>query len=144
MIKHHTKNKGDIGVVAAKLDLLKKGYHVLNPETEHAPFDLGIWKDGVFKTVQVKYRKINKVGVLQINFESYWADRHGSHIVPVDKNLIDIYCVYCPETDKCYYFDPKEFGVTVSLRINPPKNNMKQGVHFAEDYLEVPFENKRL
>jgi len=26
----------------------------------------------------------------------------------------------------------------LSLRVISPKNNQKQGVHFAEDYLEVP------
>ena len=64
MIKHHTKNKGDLGVLKAKLDLFEQGYLILNPETEHAPFDLAIYKNGEFKSVQVKYRSLNKRGTL--------------------------------------------------------------------------------
>jgi len=53
---HHTKNKGDLGVLKAQADLAEQGYMVLLPLTEHHAFDLAIYKDGVFKRVQVKYR----------------------------------------------------------------------------------------
>ena len=60
MIYHHTKNKGDLGVLKAKCDLFEKGYLTLSPDSEHCPFDIVIWKNGVFKTVQVKYREVKK------------------------------------------------------------------------------------
>ena len=47
--QHHTKNKGDLGELKVKVDLLEQGYLILNPETEHAPFDLVIYKSGLFK-----------------------------------------------------------------------------------------------
>ena len=53
---HHTKNKGDLGVLKAQLDLYEKGYLTLIPNTEHSAFDLVAYKDGTFKRVQVKYR----------------------------------------------------------------------------------------
>lgn len=137
MIEHHTKNKGDLGVLAAKLDLFKKGWVVCNPETEHAPFDLVIWKDGVIKTVQVKYREAAK-GYLTVNFSSSWADKQGTHVVPVNLDYIDLYCVYCPDTEKCYYFDPEDFNRSATLRIDLPKNNQKLNIKMASDYLEVP------
>jgi len=137
MINHYTKNKGDLGVLKAKCDLCQKGYLVLNPETEHAPFDLVVWKDGTFKTVQVKYREI-KFGRIEISFKTSWTDKHGTHVVPVNKDLVDLYCVYCPETDKCYYFNPSDFGKSITLRVEAPKNNQKQGIRFADDYCEVP------
>ena len=37
---HHTKSKGDLGVAKAYCDLVEKGFIVLFPTTEHAPFDL--------------------------------------------------------------------------------------------------------
>ena len=37
---HHTKDKGDLGVLHAPVDLARRGYAVLLPLTEHAPFDL--------------------------------------------------------------------------------------------------------
>jgi hypothetical protein len=60
MYKHHTKSKGDLGILKAKLDLFEQGYLILNPETEHAPFDIVAYKEGTFKSVQVKYRKLKK------------------------------------------------------------------------------------
>jgi hypothetical protein len=60
MYKHHTKSKGDLGILKAKLDLFEQGYLILNPETEHAPFDIVAYKKGNFRRVQVKYRKLKK------------------------------------------------------------------------------------
>ena len=42
---HHTKQKGDLGVLKAQLDLFEQGFILLNPMTEHAPFDLVAYKD---------------------------------------------------------------------------------------------------
>ncbi len=73
MYKHHTKNKGDLGVLKAKLDLFEQGYLILNPETEHSPFDLVIYKDGQFKRVQVKYRKLKRNDTIEATFRSSYA-----------------------------------------------------------------------
>lgn len=137
MINHHTKNKGDLGVLKAKCDLFEKGYLVLTPETEHAPFDLVAYKDRVFKTIQVKYRDA-KNGKLEVEFSSCWNDRHGTHVVPIDKTIVDIYCIYCPQSDKCYYLKVSEFGGSATLRVETPKNGQIKGVNFASDYCEVP------
>jgi hypothetical protein len=37
MTRHHTKDKGDLGVAKAHADLVAQGYVVLFPATEHAP-----------------------------------------------------------------------------------------------------------
>ena len=137
MISHHTKFKGDLGVLKARCDLYQKGYIVLTPDTEHAPFDLVAWKDGSFKTIQVKYREaIN--GRLEVQFRSCWADKNGTHMVPVNKSIIDLFCIYCPDTDRCYYLNPDNFDKSVTLRVETPKNGQKQGINFACDYCEVP------
>lgn len=135
---HHTKNKGDLGVLKAQVDLHQKGYLILNPLTEHAPFDLVVYKDNNFKRVQVKYRELNAKGILEVRFRSSYCNTKGTVISIVDKNEIDIYCVYCPETDECYYFDPKLFDKSLSLRVDSPKNNQVHNVKFAKDYREIP------
>jgi hypothetical protein len=137
MLYHHTKNKGDLGVLHATLDLFNKGWLVCEPKTEHAPFDLVIWKDGVTKTVQVKYREIKR-GIVTVRFQSCWSDTNGIHMMDVNKNYIDVYCIYCPDTEKCYYLDPKRFDRNVSLRMEKPKNNMVTGVNFSDDFLDLP------
>lgn len=42
---HRTKNKGDLGVLAAQLDLARRGFDLLLPLTEHQAFDLVAYKD---------------------------------------------------------------------------------------------------
>ncbi|MBO1579343.1 MULTISPECIES: group I intron-associated PD-(D/E)XK endonuclease [Bacillus] len=134
---HHTKTKGDLGVLKAQVDLYEKGYMILIPHTEHSPFDLVIYKDGLFKRVQVKYRELNEKGMLEIRFRSSYSTKNGVAIKNTDKEEIDIYCVYCPQTDLCYYFDPKVFCKSISLRIDPPKNHQQKNIKFADDYREI-------
>ncbi len=138
MFKHHTKSKGDLGVLKAKLDLFEQGYLILNPETEHAPFDLVIYKDGIFKSVQVKYRSLNKRGALEIPFRNSYCNTKGVVSKSVDKNVIDIYCIYCPDTDKCYYFNPLDFNKSLTLRVDTPRNNQSAKINIADDYRKVP------
>jgi hypothetical protein len=68
MIKHHTKNKGDLAVFKAHLDLVQKDFIILNPLTEHAPFDIVAYKNSNFLRIQVKYKSLNSRGTLEISF----------------------------------------------------------------------------
>jgi hypothetical protein len=137
MREHHTKQKGDLGVLYAKVDLAEKGYILLQPLSEHAPFDLVAYKDGRFLRIQVKYRSAVN-GRILLQLKSSWADRHGTHIVPIDKAAIDLICVFCPETRTCYYFDPNDVELHVNLRIEPTRNNQAKHVRWARDFTEIP------
>jgi hypothetical protein len=134
---HHTKNKGDLGVAKAHCDLVEKGYVVLFPMTEHAPFDLVAYDGIKFIRIQVKYRSAVK-GSVQIRLENWWTDRNGSHGLPIDKSQVDVFCVYCPDTDKCYYFKPENIKTYFSLRIETPKNNQLKRINLAENFTRVP------
>jgi hypothetical protein len=134
---HHTKTDADLGEYKAIVDLHERGYVVSNPLTEHAPFDLVIWKNGEASTVQVKFRSKDN-GKVNIRFRATQWNTDGSYNREIDKGPIYIYCVYCPEPDECYYFDPDEFGKSATFRIDPPKNGQSEGIHFAENYKRVP------
>lgn len=134
---HHTKNKGDLGVMHAQLDLAKRGFMILTPATEHASFDLVAYSPGRFIRVQVKYRAAVH-GTILVPLRTSWADGNGIHTVPIDRNAIDLMCAYCPDTDRCYYFEPKIARVQLALRLAPALNNNKKRVHFAADFTEVP------
>ncbi len=138
MESHHTKDKGDLGVLKAQIDLFEQGFAIFVPLTEHCPFDLVAYKDGEFRRVQVKYRSMSKSGKIEVKFSTCWADRHGTHTVPIDKDEVDIYCVYCPETDECYYLEPGKYGSSASLRVEAPKNSQKMNINFASDFRGVP------
>lgn len=135
---HHTKNKGDLGLVQAMADLAEKGWSILVPLTEHEAFDLVAHRDGRFLRVQVKYRKLRR-GCVEVHFKSIWADRRGNHYVPIDREAIDCICIYCPETGCCYYVDPKTTTKrSICLRIEPSGNNVSKGVVWAKDFMEIP------
>jgi hypothetical protein len=135
---HHTKEKGDLGVLKAQLDLFEQGFVILNPVTEHAPFDLVAYDNGVFRRIQVKYKSVDRTGGITVHFRSCWADRNGTHTRKVDKDEIDLYCIYCPDTDECYYLDPKEYKSSVTLRVETSKNNQSRNVRMATDFRGVP------
>jgi hypothetical protein len=134
---HHTKDKGDLGVAKAHADLVGQGWMVLFPTTEHAPFDLVAYRDEHFRRIQVKYRS-GRSGSLEVRFRSIWSDRHGVHQRLVDKSAIDLVCIYCPETDQCYYIDPKRHRESVTLRISPSRNGQVAGVLEASRFRVMP------
>jgi hypothetical protein len=133
---HPTKTKGDIGVMKAKMDMLLRSYMILQPETEHAPFDFVAYKDGAFLRIQVKYVAMKKDGTIRARFTRRWCNTKGTQTRPIDKTAIDWYCIYCPDTDLCYYVDPKQFGESVKLRVEKGKNKDHR-THAAEEFLNV-------
>lgn len=137
MRTHHTKTKGDLGVMAAAFDLTKKGFIVCYPMTEHAPFDLLAYRDGQSLRVQVKYRALTG-GYVEVQFKSCWADRHGVHVSHIDKNDVDVFCIFCPDNERCYYVDPQQFRTAARLRIEPAANNQREDVNAADEYLDIP------
>ena len=138
MRPHHTKNKGDLGVAHAIADLADKGWRVLLPMTEHEAFDLVAYRDGSFLRVQVRYRALVD-GCIPVTFTTSWADRHGTHTLHMDRQAVDVMCVYCPDTKRCYYVDPKACGRrVVSLRVVPTANKQRRGIRWADDYVDLP------
>jgi hypothetical protein len=130
---HPTKTKGDIGVMKAKMDMLLRGYMILQPETEHAPFDFVAYKSDQFLRVQVKYAAMKRDGTIRARFTRRWCNTKGTQTRPIDKSAIDWYCVYCPDTDLCYYIDPKKYGHSVKLRMDNKRGGNGRS-HPASDF----------
>ena len=121
-------------------DLADQGFIVLTTLCEHAPFDLVAYRDAMFLRVSVKYRSLLPSGAVQVQFRSSWADSNGAHARPIDKDDIDILCIYCPDTKACYYLDPKAFGRSVTLRVTASRPNESRNVLLADQFREVPVE----
>lgn len=132
-ITHHTKQKGDLGVAKAHAEMVSQGFMVLVPATEHAPFDLVAYDGKDFHRIQVKYRTASK-GAVTVQFRAVWSDRSGVHRRALDKADIDVLCVYCPDTDRCYFLDPASHASSVTLRVAPPLNGRSFGVLIAEQF----------
>lgn len=136
-MKHHTKDKGDKGTGNVIADLLSKGIQVCLPLSEHLPFDLiAVKEDGTLQRVSVKYREI-KNGCVSVSFRSSYSDSKGVHTKHINKSLIDLLAIYCPETSSVYYVNPHKFEKNVTLRIEETKNNQTKGINLAKDYLMV-------
>lgn len=110
---------------------------MLAPLTEHEAFDLVAFRGNRFYRIQVKYRAAVE-GVIMVPFRSSWADRHGVHCMPMDKDSVDVVCVYCPDTERCYYIDPRRHRTAVHLRLSATRNKQSRRVLMAEQFLEFP------
>ena len=136
--RHHTKDKGDVGVACVVADLMKKGIQVALPLSEHLPFDLlAISADGEVAKISVKYRALNKLGTIKISAESTWADRHGTHRRRHRAGDYDAVAIYCPDSDECYYVLAMELcSRETCLRILEPKNRQVSGVRMAGQFTD--------
>lgn len=134
---HHTKDKGDRAIAHVHADLADRGFVVLFPATEHAPFDLVAYDGDEFFRVQVKYRTVYR-GVLLVHFRSVWADRHGVHQQPMEKRDVDVVAVYSPEARACFYLDPSNHGASVALRLDEPANGQRRHVLMASLFTTMP------
>ena len=135
MRTHHTKTKGNLAVLKVKADVYEKGWLPLQPESEHEPFDLAIYKNGVFLMVQVKYSTA-KNGAICVNLRNSWADKNGSHSTRSDQKSIDIFAVYCKENNTCYYVLSSEsanYSCSMLLRIDGGGNSKSlKAIDFTE------------
>ena len=78
-------------------------------------------------------------GCITVPFFTSWADRHGVHTALINKDGVDLMCLYCPDTNKCYYIDPKRHGRRcAALRLVPTRNNQKKHILYAEMFTTIP------
>ena len=63
--------------------------------------------------------------------------RSTSHGKPVDKAEIDALCIYCPDTDECYYLRPSDYNET-ALRVADARNGQQAGVRLASQFRQIP------
>jgi hypothetical protein len=117
-------------------DLAAQGFTVLHPLTEHAPFDLVAYAGGKFYRVQARYRSLCAGSIL--DFRSVWNDRKGTLYRTMDKSEVDRVAAYCPNTDRCYYVDPRVFGSRgVKLRFVKSGNRQRKNVKLATEFLRM-------
>lgn len=136
---HHTKNKGDLGVSLVLADLVKKGFCICLPISEHMPFDLIALDDGTLtaKRIQVKYRTASATAdKIDVDLRSTYTTKTGITRKPCDLSKIDAIAIYCPNNEKIYYVPTGDIPGNrgFSLRLTPAKNKQKVGVLMAEDF----------
>lgn len=104
--RHSSIVKGEIAQAKVISVILACGYEVFVPFGDHSAADLVAHRDGRFTRVQVKYLT-KKKGVLPLQFRNVHCNSKGSQIKPIDKDSIDLFGIYCPDTDECYFINPR-------------------------------------
>lgn len=134
-MSHHTKDKGDLGVGMVIADLMKNGFGVFIPISEHLPYDLiAVNPTGMVKKVQVKFISLRD-GQIKLDLRRCHADGNGFHKSSVDRSTFDAYALYCPEKGRVYYVRtgeiPDSSKSAFAMRFDEPKNRQKKLIHLA-------------
>ena len=116
---------------------MQRGYLVLIPFSEHAPFDLVAYQGHEFLRIQVKYRSAAK-GVLTIPFRTSWAAGTAVTIGRLTKTKLIYSASIAPKQTSATTFNPQEYRRGISLRIAAPKNNQAKNVRMAEEFRQIP------
>ena len=130
-----TKRKGNIGEAKVVADLLEQGIEVALPFGDNLPFDLvAVGTDFRLWKVQVKFARAYHDVIRVKNWrQSENTQRRYERIYTPAQ--VDVFAVYCPDTDQVYYVARDEVGerTTFYLRIAPTKNQQEAGVHWGEN-----------
>lgn len=145
---HHTKDKGDLGLIKVMCDLSEQGFKILTPFSEHLPFDLVAFSpvSGKLYKVQVKYRKLSK-GVVNVPLRTSFLSGEGSVAKRYKDGDFDVIAVYCPDIQSCAYLtskDTEHLSNSATLRVEPPKVGasgvLSVEVKMFSDYSKFPLE----
>jgi len=133
----HTKDKGDIAEASVIADLVKQGYKVALPIGENLPFDLiAIRQDYSLVRIQVKYRKIERSGTVNVKLASTWKNSRLTRVIDYDPATLDYFAIYCPDVDAVAYVPISEVSTQrhFSLRVKSPRNNQTKGIRWFDEY----------
>lgn len=145
---HHTKDKGDLGLMKVMCDLSEQGFKILTPFSEHLPFDLVVFSpvSGRLYKVQVKYRKSSK-GVVKVPLRTSFLSGSGSVTKRYKGGDFDVIAVYCPDTQSCAYLtseDTEHLNNSATLRVEPPRVSvsgvLSVGIKMFSDYSKFPLD----
>ena len=113
---------------------MQLGFDVLWPLVE-GRYDLAVDLDGRLIRVQCKSAPVRGDVVVvraRTNRRAPEGFRHGTY----SADEVDVIAAYAPTLKRCFAVPIQTFGESGSLylRLSPPRNGQRAGLHFAEDY----------
>jgi hypothetical protein len=118
-------------------ELVKRGYRVLLPYGTNHRYDLVIDVGDRFLRAQCKTGRLRR-GAIEFNTASTRANTLRAYTKPYDADQIELFLVYCPETDRVYAVDIGEVGPgRALLRVDPTANGEAKRIRWAADH-ELP------
>ena len=111
--------------------LLRAGKTVLQPFGDNQRYDIVIDEGGKFFRIQCKTGRVRD-GAIRFSTCSVRYDQSARSYV----GEIELFGVYCPETDKVYLVPIAEASTITetSLRTEAPKNGQKARIRMAKDF----------
>jgi prevent-host-death family protein len=128
-------HRGAISELAIVLQATKAGFEVYRPSSEHARADMVFGMGSQVFRVQVKTASVAG-DVLRVPLVSSWYSPGGYVRRSYTAAEVDLVAAYCPERESAYLLPIALVGGMrmISLRLGPPRNGQRAGLHYAADY----------
>src|SRR5918992_3967653 len=106
-LSRHPVDVGERSEAIIFAELVKRGHEVLIPYGTNHRYDLVINVGGRFLRAQCKTGRLRE-GVILFNTVSTRVNTTRTFITPYDADQIDLFLIYCPDTDRVYALDVDE------------------------------------
>lgn len=129
----NTKDKGDLAEISVIKRLKEKGYTVLDPFGDNAPYDL-VYDDGnSLIKVQVKFGTFTNGSVKARLDRTHRCDGDTVHS-SYSSSEIDEYAIYCQDTNSVYMVSIEDAPKTeIRLRVEDAKID-SGNIRWAKEY----------
>jgi len=106
-----SNQSGDISERVVSLEIIKRGWHVLEPISRDAVYDLVVDIDGSFQTIQVKTMKDNSIAKV-VDRSGEVVARNGKTRNSIDyaAHGIDWLVGYDKREQKCYFYKHENYS----------------------------------
>jgi hypothetical protein len=136
-VSSHPVDVGERSEAIILAELVKRGHRVLVPYGTNHRYDLVIDVGTRFLRAQCKTGRLRQ-GVVKFNTASTRANTLGAYTKPYDSEQIDLFLIYCAETNRVYAVDVDEAtSFEGALRVDPTANGQAKGIRWAADH-ELP------
>lgn len=131
----NTITLGDLGESYAIMKFTSAQAVVSKPLSNNARYDLIVEINHQLYRVQVKTTSAIKDGKMEFALKTTNYNQGGWKSVGYTTEEVDLFFLYCVENNWCgLYIPDNSIPKNIAIRLLPPKNNQKIGVHLAEDY----------
>jgi len=135
MLDLSTSQKGAVAEAEIATAAIRLELHVLRPVAEGGRYDIAIDLGRKLLRVQCKWASRNG-DVLNIRCVTSRHTPRGYVKTTYSADEVDVIAAYSPDTDRCYLIpiNEAEGMATISLRLEPTRNNQAVNVRWARDY----------
>jgi PD-(D/E)XK endonuclease len=133
------KAKGDLAEVMVAADLLRRGHKVAFPYGEDWDYDLIVSREGRLERVQVKHTRSDGRSITVRCRSHSLTNGRVRATKRYTAATVDWIAVYDATTERCYYVPSAVFDghFQLILRLQPARNNQRERVRSASDYLHL-------